>query len=107
MGTLSSVKTWYVSGREAVEKNCFLGFEAAGGLDGWGEDRLNPVVAEICFPSHIVSNKDESYWPFGRFELHGRVVRLFVSGHTAHVSNGNANQSGHVGVVSNCFRGQR
>ena len=32
-GTLPSVKTWYVSGREALGKDCFLGFEAAVGLD--------------------------------------------------------------------------
>jgi hypothetical protein len=32
---------------------------------------------------------------------------LFVRGHKAHVSSGNANKSGHVGVASNCFRGPR
>ena len=86
------------------EKDGFLGFEAAGGLDGWGKDRLDLVVVEICLPSHVVTNKDEFYWPFGRLKLHGRGVRLFVSGHKASVSSGNANKSGHVGVASNCFR---
>jgi hypothetical protein len=89
------------------EKDGFLSFEAASGLEGWGEDRLDPVVAEICLQSHVVSNKYEFYWPFGRLELHGRVVRLFVSGHKAHVSHGKSNKNGHVGVASNCLRGPR
>jgi len=41
------------------EKDGFLGFEAVGDMDGWGKDRLDPIVAEICLPSHVVSNKDE------------------------------------------------
>ena len=89
------------------EKDGFLRFEAACGLDGWGKDRVDPVVAEICLPSHVVSNKDEFYWPFGRLELHGRVVHLFVSGHNAHMSRGNANKRGHIVVASNYLRGSR
>ena len=89
------------------EQDGFLGFEAAGGMDGWGKDRLDPIIVEISRPSHIVSNKDEFYWSFGWLKIHGRVVHLFVSGHKAHVSSGNANKSGHVGVASNCFRSPR
>ena len=41
------------------EKDGFLGFEAAGGLDGWGKDCLDHVFAEISRPSHVVRYKDE------------------------------------------------
>ena len=85
----------------------FFRFEAAGGLDGWGKDRLDPLVAQVCLPPHGVSNKDELYWPFGRFELHGLVVRLFVSGHKSHVSTRNLNKGGHVVASPDCFRGPR
>ena len=86
------------------ENDGFFRSEAACGLNGWGKDRVDPVVAEIWLPPHVVSNNDEFYWPFGRLELHGRVFRLFVSGHKAHMSRGNANKSGHVVVASNCLR---
>ena len=43
------------------EKDGVLGFDAAGGLDGWGKDCLDPIVAEISRLSHVVSNKDEFY----------------------------------------------
>ena len=73
------------------EEDGFLRVEAASGLDSRGRDRLDPVGVEICFTSHVVSNHDEFHWPFGWFEFHGRVVRLFVGGDKAHVSRGNAN----------------
>ncbi len=85
----------------------FFGFEAADGSVSWGKDRVDPVIAEICLPSHVVGNKNEFYWPFGWLELQGRVVRLFVGGHEAHVSSRNANKCRHVGVASNCCRGPR
>ncbi len=81
--------------------------EATYGLNGWGNDCLNPIVVEIYFPSHGVGNKDELYFTFGRFELHGRLVRLFVSGYKAHVPSRDADESGHVGVTFDCSRGPR
>ena len=72
------------------KKDGFLRVKAASGLDSRGKNRLDPVGVEICFTSHVVSNPDEFYWPLGWFKLHGRVVRLFVSGDKAHVSRGNA-----------------
>jgi hypothetical protein len=47
----------------------FFGFEAANGLDSWGKDRVDPVIAEICLSSHVVGNKYEFNWPFGWLEL--------------------------------------
>ena len=73
----------------------------------WGNDCMDPVVAEICLPPHGISNKDELYRPFGRLELHGFVVRLFMSGHTSHVSTRNFNKGGNVVLASDCFRGPR
>ncbi len=89
------------------KKDGLFGFEATGGLDGWGENRLDPVVTEIRFPPHGVSNEDELHWQFGRLELLGRVVRLFVSGHKSHVSTWDLNKGGHVVVASDCIRGPR
>ena len=72
------------------EKDSILRCEAASGLVGWGKDRLNLVGAKICLSSYVVSNEDEFFWPFGRLELHGRIVWLFVRGYKAHVARGNA-----------------
>ncbi len=66
---------------------------------------MNPIVVEVCLPSHGVGNKDELYRPFGWFQLHERLVRLFVSGYEAHVSCRDANESGHVGMAFDCSRG--
>ena len=68
---------------------------------------MDPIVVEVCLPFHGVGNSDELYRPFGRFELHGRQVRLFVSRYEAHVSFRGANESGHVGMASDCSRGPR
>ena len=85
-------------------KHGFLRVEGASGLNSRGKDRLDPVGAEICFTSQVVSNHDELQGSLGWFELHGRVVSLFVSGDKAHVSRGNANESGHAIMSSNCIR---
>ncbi len=82
-------------------------FEATDGLNGMRKDCLDPFIVEIYLPSHVVGNKDELYWLFGRFELYRSLVRLFVRGHKAHVSTRGADKSGHVGVASNCNRGPR
>jgi hypothetical protein len=66
---------------------------------------VDSVVVKIGRSSQVVSDHDKFHGPFGWCELHGRVVRLFVSGYESHVSGGNANKGGHVGVSSYCFRG--
>ena len=76
-------------------------------MNGRGKECLDPFAVEMYLPSHFVGNKDELHWPFGRFEFHRRLVRLFVSGHKAHVSTRDADKSGHVGVASNSSRGPR
>ncbi len=58
-GTLSSVRMWYASGKEDGGENEFFRFEAADGLDSWGKDRVDPVIAEICLSFHVVGNKNE------------------------------------------------
>ncbi len=76
-------------------------------MNGRGKNHVDSIVVKVCLSSHVVRDKDEFHWPFGRRDLHGRVVRLFVGGYESHVSGWDANEGGHVGVASYCFRGPR
>ena len=89
------------------KKGFFLRFEATDDMNGWRKDCSYPFIVKIYLPSPIVCNKDELYWPFGRFELHGRLVRFIFSGYEAHVPTWDADKGGHVGVASDCGRGPR
>jgi len=62
---------------------------------------LDPIVAEECLPSLCISNENELNRPFGRGEVSGRLVRLFVSRYEAHMSRWDMDEGGHVTVVSN------
>ncbi len=95
---MSGVERWR-------EKDGLLLCEAAYCLNGRGQNPVDSIVVEVCLSAHVVRDKDEFHWPFGRRELHGRVVRLFVSGYKSHVSGWDANEGGHVGVASHCFGG--
>ena len=83
------------------EEDCVLSFEATDVFDGRGKDIPNPVYIEICLSSQFISYNDELHWPFGRFEFHGLIVRLFVRGNKAHVAARNVNESGHIFMSSN------
>ncbi len=82
-------------------------FKATYGLNGWEKDSTYPFSVEIYLPSHVVCDKDELYGPLGRLELHQRLVRLFFSGHEAHMPGWDADKGGQVGVASDCSRGPR
>ena len=73
------------------EKDGLLWCEAACCLNGRGKNNVDSIVVEICLSSHVVRDKDEFHWPFGRRELYGRVVCLFVSVYELHVSGWDAN----------------
>ena len=90
---MSRVERWW-------EKDGLFWCELACRLIDRAKNRSDSVVVEISRSSQIVEDEDKFHWPFGRCELHGLVVRLFVSGYESHVSGWNANEGGHVGVAS-------
>ena len=83
------------------KKEFLLGLEAAGCLHGGSEDRMDPVLAEECLPSHCIRNENELQRPFGKGEVSKRHVRLSVGRYEAHVSRWDADEGGHVAVASN------
>ena len=62
---------------------------------------MDPVVAEECLPSFCVGNDDELHRPFGRGEISGHFVRMYVSQNKAHVSLWDVDEDGHVAVACN------
>jgi hypothetical protein len=66
---------------------------------------MDSVAVQVGRSSQVIGDQDEFHGPFGWCELHGLVVRLFVSGYESHVSGWNVDKGGHVGVSSYGFRG--